>query len=635
MKKIYLSAFALALVSGLNAQVKQNGAPVMRSNDRSEKNTDYTPAVVEKSVPIWQSTFDNANDWDIDHDANDCSLDWQIGTISCAGAYAIADIGTQGPWAILDSDYYGGTGGGSEVEDSWLTMANPVDLTLYPNVVVEFETNYRRYNYERPFLVVGFGDGTGAGSVVWPTNLDPSTDPSTLSNVFDVFPNFANSAATSNPETVQINISSALVGATPLQLQNVYIRLNWTGTWGYAWFVDNFRVIEQPLDDVQTTNAWISGENNTGVEYGRNPLGHLDDNWYIGGQVFNFGVNDQLNIVLDMDFTAFSSQGNDALLEADSTVTFESLLSGLGSGALNVGTTTTFTGTYTSTSTAETGGADFGNNVRQRVFEVTTAPQQLYSTDGIDIYPPADVNLASIGTNSFSVSAPGSEDGLVLASMYHIKQTAQVSGMQIMLASGTVAGGEIYISIKDTTTFWQDDMASLFAASQPVIVSQNDINNGYVDAYFDAPVTLTPGEYYAAIELYSNGNANDIRVLDDRTVAQPYYTASIYIPGDATYSNGTALGIRLMMGTDWGAGIEENILAGVSVYPNPSEGLVNVSNENSTENTIVVTDLAGRQVLSMTTSSAATLDLTKAGTGVYVVTVSNANGSMAERVVIK
>ncbi|MDG1776659.1 MAG: T9SS type A sorting domain-containing protein, partial [Crocinitomicaceae bacterium] len=288
------------------------------------------------------------------------------------------------------------------------------------------------------------------------------------------------------------------------------------------------------------------------------------------------------------------------------------------------------TGTYTTVSDEETAGASFGNNVLGRTFEVTTAPQMVYSTDGIDVYPAADLDLTSIGTNSFT----GGEDGLVLASMYHIKAATEVSGMQIMLASGTVAGAEVYGSIKDTATFWADDMSSLYNAQVGTVTDQN-ITDGYMYVYFDAPITLSAGEYYAAIELYSNGNSTDIRVLDDRTVDQPYTTAAIYIPGDQSYSNGTALGIRLLMGNDWGAGIEENALEGVSIYPNPSQGIVNVSNNNNASNTIVVYDMLGQVVLTKEATSATTLDLSGNGTGVYLVEVSNNNGSMVERVVIK
>ena len=52
-------------------------------------------------------------------------------------------------------------------------------------------------------------------------------------------------------------------------------------------------------------------------------------------------------------------------------------------------------------------------------------------------------------------------------------------------------------------------------------------------------------------------------------------------------------------------------------------------------NTIVVYDMVGSVVLSTEASAATTLDLSGNGTGIYVVEVSNNNGTMVERVVIK
>ena len=42
-----------------------------------------------------------------------------------------------------------------------------------PNVVVEFESNYRNFNSENTYVVIGIGDG--AGNVTWP-ELTPTTD---------------------------------------------------------------------------------------------------------------------------------------------------------------------------------------------------------------------------------------------------------------------------------------------------------------------------------------------------------------------------------------------------------------------------------------------------------------------------
>ena len=621
MKKIYSSLLSLVIITGLNAQVKPNEGPVARSIQHSELKP-VSNAVNQQKTTLYSNTFDNPTDWVLGHDATACTLDWQIGVTSCAGSYPIDDIastsGSDG-WAMVDSDAYGGATGGTEIEDSWITMANPVDLNGYPNVVVEFETQYRRYNFEQPYIVVGIGDG--AGNVTWPA-LDPGTDITVLSNVFNPFPNWANSAATTNPQLIQVNISSALVGLTTTELADIYIRFHWTGTWGYAWFVDDFKILEQPQNDVQTTAAWIIGENNNGVEYGRTPSNHTDANWIVGAQVFNFGVQDQNNVTMTGDFSTFSNSGSATLLEADSTVTIETL------EPLTLGTGL-YQGTYTCLSDNDTvGSLTYNNNVYERNFEITDS---IYSQDGIGNHPAGYDDLTSLGTSSFT----GAADGLVLATLYHIKQTDEVSGLRVMLSSsGNVAGGEIYASIKDTATFWANDMTSLYN-SNGTTVNATDITNGYVDVWFDQVITLNAGIYYACVELNSAGNSSDIRVLDDRTVDQPNDASAIFIPGDQSYTNGTATAIRMLMGSSWGVGVDENYLEGVSVYPNPSEGIINITNNNNQLNTIEVYDVLGKVVYTNATNSNTVIDLSNQGTGVYLVKVSNNSGAIIERVVIK
>ena len=52
-------------------------------------------------------------------------------------------------------------------------------------------------------------------------------------------------------------------------------------------------------------------------------------------------------------------------------------------------------------------------------------------------------------------------------------------------------------------------------------------------------------------------------------------------------------------------------------------------------NLIRVHDLSGKEVMTLTASTATTIDLSTVGTGVYTVTVSNPEGYIVERVVIK
>src|SRR5690606_28842485 len=111
-----------------------------------------------------------------------------------------------------------------------------------------------------------------------------------------------------------------------------------------------------------------------------------------------------------------------------------------------------YTGNYTLVSTEETGGTEFGNNTGLREFEITPAStnaNSIYSLDGIGVY--TSPVSSSLGTASFGAD---SHDGLVCATKYHIKNTVQISGLRVMLAAGTAAGGEIVGSFIDTADFW-------------------------------------------------------------------------------------------------------------------------------------------------------------------------------------
>ena len=159
---------------------------------------------------VWESNFSNAGDWETDHDSDDCSLDWQIGqNLECTGSYPITAIeSANGYYAMLDSDAYGGEEGGTEVEDSWLTMSSPVDCSGLDNVIVEFDTWYRSYNSERCFLVVST-DGT------FPTDLSPTTEADPANGIYEIFPDVSNDVGADlgdNPSTRRINISESAGG---------------------------------------------------------------------------------------------------------------------------------------------------------------------------------------------------------------------------------------------------------------------------------------------------------------------------------------------------------------------------------------------------------------------------------------
>lgn len=617
MKKIYLSILSLAVVLGANAQqtsyVTKHGSNGASANSNQAKPT-YN---LEKAAVVWSDDFSTPANWTMTSTGAE-TANWTIETDAVAGIpNAAAELNpfmsnsAANGFAVINSDGAPGNADGNGAIVAQMTTATAIDLTATPNAILKFNHSYRWWQESRVVRVSGDGGTswtefpityTTASALTWPNgNPYPTTQSS------------------ENPVVEVINISAVAGGQSNVLIQFGYDDADF---WGWYWAVDDVEILEQPLDDIQVLSAWFSGTTNGGTEYGRTPLDQIDTDYLLGAEVYNFGVNDQVGIAVAADYNsgAIVSASTAALIESDSTEFIESTET----PTLAVGM---YNGTYTAVSTAETGGAEFGNNVYERNFEVTT---DVYSIDGLGNQPASTLNTGTIGTASFT----DAEDGLVVAALYQLKNASDVSGLRIMLDAATVEGGEVYGSIKDTASFWADDMTSLFDAPVATVTAA-DITNGYIDVWFTSVINLTPGVYYAAVELYSNAGSTDIVIVDDLTVAQPSTSSAIYIPGDVSYTNGTAIGIRMLTGNGWGVGIDENTLEGVSIYPNPSQGMVNVSNDNNVTNAIVVYDMLGQVILTKEAAAATTLDLSGNGTGVYLVKVSNDNGSIVERVVIK
>ncbi|MFT5919947.1 MAG: hypothetical protein ACI9FU_001762 [Granulosicoccus sp.] len=641
MKKIYLTGVILMVGLVSFGQSAPKKASLKQIGERITK----APRIDIESQrtgggTIWADDFSDPATWVTGFDATACNLEWEIGqNLGCGGSYQIDTIQSTtkfNGYAMVDSDEYGGENGGTETEDSWFTTANPIDLNGTPNAVLEFETNYRRYNSENPYIVIGIGDG--AGNVVWP-ELDPLTDISGMSNVFYAFPDWSTQTnftgeATDNPELMRVNISSALVGLGSAELADIYIRFHWTGTWGYAWFVDDVRLVPQPIADILMEAAYVS-HNGTGEEYGRIPQSQTGQDILVGSTVYNFGSDAADNLSWTADFagpTAFSASGSLAVLESDSTTEIEDMTN---NAMLDPGM---YTGTYSVESDADNAtGTEFGNNGGMREFMVTA--NDAYSIDGIGVY--SDNDLGSTGTNSFDDAA----DGLWMFAYYDIVGTMEIEGIELVLnvstTNGTVAGGTVQVALHDTSEVLNDNTLDPIVTSEALTITQADIDLGYVWVPFEEPYEITDRKIFAGVELFSNSEANHIRILDDETVPQPFYASMIHIPGDQTYSNGNAFGIRLNQAE--AVGINEAIgdLANMTISPNPSTGVVNVNLnlDGATSLDINVIGIDGAIVATVSTDRVSgvynqTLDLSDLANGVYFVKVSTENGLRTEKIMI-
>ena len=426
MKKVYLVALS-AIIAGF--AFGQSKIPVsiaeLPVSKRLKQRID-TPENISSSsrggggagsIIYWQDDFSSPIQWTTHYDPTTCDLEWEVGTdVEVQGTLSapygnINSTTADNGFAMIDSDFYGGASAGTCVEDAWLASPS-IDLSTMSSCVLEFETWYRRYNYERPYVVIST-DGTIP-------ELTPDTDISTMPNVYDLWPDLDDvTSLDQNPTLMRINISAIADFQS-----DVRVIFYWTGTWGYAWFVDDVRIVQQPANDLITESAFIS-HNSTGDEYGRIPQSQLQSDFSVGGSFLNFGSANQNNCQATLEVldntttTVMSAAENFALAFSDSIYDMDEIATPLSPLGLGL-----YEGNLTVESDEESSGDfTFANNIYPRNFMVT---EDRYSLDGIGIHPSGIENVTSIGTQSFEDAA----DGFMMFTYYDVSQEVAVMGLR-------------------------------------------------------------------------------------------------------------------------------------------------------------------------------------------------------------
>ncbi|KQS45810.1 hypothetical protein ASG38_14430 [Flavobacterium sp. Leaf359] len=88
--------------------------------------------------------------------------------------------------------------------------------------------------------------------------------------------------------------------------------------------------------------------------------------------------------------------------------------------------------------------------------------------------------------------------------------------------------------------------------------------------------------------------------------------------------------------TDLALGVGEQVASNFSVYPNPSNGLVNISNDlNSVLTSVSLTDLNGRTVKTakLNGDSSAQINIADLAAGVYMMTINSDQGSVTKKII--
>ena len=618
MKKIHLTIVYFCICSIFNAQVKLNKSfiscdfkPLVNQNLNFSKSSFDT---------IAYNTFDDVTDWTIS--APNLQGQWEVVTSTPTDVVnymgAMASSTASDGFAVFNGIQYL-LSANVDFQDAAIELNDTLDLSNYPSVTLEFEQMYRAFNYDKTFVELS----TDFGST-W-TSIELNDQVTTNDPAFQ--------------ELVGINISSYVGGQ-----QGVKIRFRWTSDSdddsfgsGYAWLIDDLKVTVPPENDIQNVSSWIFGENSGGAEYGRTPISQLEQNYFIGSSVYNYGSIDQTNVVSNGNFsgpTTITSSTTGSIIQSDSTKVIESL----NPVNFSVGN---YTGSVTVTSMGDTlGSGNFDDNTYLRNFEITN---DIYSLDGLGNHPADYEAIGSLGSNSWADAS----DGLVCGTFYPIRQEEILNSVRAYITGSTVAQSEVILYILDSLSFTSGLFSNSIFTSELYTVTAQDVNNGYIDIPvvnnigWDPinntstweNVTLGIGGYYAAIELYSGGNTYDIRILDDNTVGQPAWSSAIWYPGDQSYSNGNAFAIRMNMGAN--VGINESVVNKVSIYPNPTSDVLNISTNSNELSKLTIKDISGKIVLSQKFNTKVTISTENYSKGVYLINVKNNLGTVSEKISVQ
>ena len=101
-------------------------------------------------------------------------------------------------------------------------------------------------------------------------------------------------------------------------------------------------------------------------------------------------------------------------------------------------------------------------------------------------------------------------------------------------------------------------------------------------------------------------------------------------------ANGCSAKAVLTQNVDACTGVSEAqaLLAGVRVYPNPTNGVFTVELKAGSLTSVVISDITGRKVLEASgNTSSAEVDLTELANGVYYAAVASENGTAVVRIV--
>ncbi|MCB0754890.1 MAG: T9SS type A sorting domain-containing protein [Flavobacteriales bacterium] len=588
--------------------------------DFNLKTFDAASSVVESQVrPDHSNIFSRSEGDTIWYDDFADLSNWTLGTTGAFGtADSLWEYTTDGPygtfsgtwgdvqsptasngWVMFDSDGNGSanptTGAPTGVEfDTYIQMANSVDLSLYPVVAVSFTEFYKELQSE--------------------VFLDVSTDGTNWTSI-QLHLGFGANDQTEQDAVLYQDISSIAGGQA-----TVWVRLRFVG-FGYFWQVDDFMLVEGIENDVELSRVF-TGDNEQDYLYTKKPLSQMTA-MDLGVVATNVGGLTQTNVVVDWEITDGSTS------VASGTETISASLASADSDTLffNTGYTPTVAGEYTinMTVSSDETEANLDNNDGSETIEVT---EFVWGHD----YEDENYNQYGYAFDSETTQGESFEMGA--------DYFCQVDGDEIYALVFPLGNNTTATSV--TAKVYEDD-PSLGPVSETVVdlvpaMLSTSSNVKFITVVLDDPVPMVSGSVYTATVAIEAGDAGYImgNPIDDNDAGQ-----SVYFAWEDTWYNWIGLTTAMRLNTNPNiAGVEDDIAEfGFGVYPNPTSDVLRVKvDAESGIDALNLVDLSGKLINTWTVNAGIermSFDVSNLDAGVYFLNALTENGQSSQKLIIQ
>lgn len=612
MKSRYLALVMVFLVNTISAQVSSLERRKMPSPLISAKKAGIpTPKNTSKAI-IWQSDFSMVSDWTIGNSSGN-NANWIISNSPSFWWSGNATLASNsgGNAASFNSDGYATAA--NQIENNAWIQSDTINCSNFPTVAVSFEQFFNKWT-GRTFIEVSNDLGQ--------TWVD-----------YEVNESMDNNDETLNPSAQTVNIT-ATAGLEPqvlirfLYLSNAISDGGTNHTageaWDYGWIIDYVIVEELPDNDIALVKGWHADIVND-YEYSMVPLTQVRE--MIPGVILaNQGALGQT-----LDVTATISDAGGVVNTTTQSITIPSGISD--TVWFQTGYTPSSLGDYDVTFSIPADQDLSDNNANAATLSVTM--DKMAHDYGASLtfgWNPASTN-PDIVENANAVHSWGN--------IYYPQVDQDIYGVDINFASGTSPGLVFGVRVQQIDPVGGIQGNLTFNNEQYYTVQASDIGMGITTVVFPQPSTLVAGEGYIIDVLkvdgtsgqgFYIGGSDDFTEDDDfSTVAFGPYGANnainYYVSWDFTP--------YIRANFDATLNVENLSLEGISIYPNPSEGIITIENETDEISVVTVMNLEGKVLRKHEINTTGTIDLSATGTGVYLVKVSNERGSFVERVLIE